>query len=138
YYALGKKISVKFSVLEITVWMTILAFITFNGWSVAKHIQNNSIDEFFQPLMHIEFLWTILYLGILSSFVTSFLTNYALSKISVSQIAVFNNLGPIIAIIGGVLILGEVLYYYQIIGGILVIAGVIMAQIFGDKHSDSK
>ena len=135
YYVLGKKISIKFSILEITVWMTILAFIAFNGFSIANHLQNNSINEFFEPLMQKEFLWTVLYLGILSSVVTSFLTNFALSKISVSQIAVFNNLSPIVAIIGGVLILDEKLHSYQIIGGVMVIAGVVMTQFFNNNKN---
>jgi drug/metabolite transporter (DMT)-like permease len=61
---------------------------------------------------------------------TSFITIFALSVIPASQIAVFNNLSPIIAIVGGVLILDETLHTYQIIGGILVILGVAMTQIF--------
>lgn len=128
YYALGKKISLTFSTLEITVWMTLLAFIAFNTWSIIEHFQNDSLTDFFKPLKQKEFIWTVLYLGILSSVVTSFLTNFALSKIPASQIAVFNNLSPIITIIGGVVILGETLHYYQILGGILVILGVIMTQ----------
>lgn len=135
YYALGKKISLEFSTLEITVWMTILAFIAFNSWSIVHYFQNDTLKEFFKPLIQKEFLWTVLYLGVLSSVVTSFLTNYALSKIPASQIAVFNNLSPIITIIGGVVILGETLHSYQIIGGILVILGVIMTQLFNTKKS---
>ncbi len=134
YYALGKKISLQFSTLEITVWMTLLAFIVFNSWSIIYHLQNNTISTFFDPLIHPEFIWAILYLGILSSVLTSFLTNFALSKIPASQIAVFNNLSPIITIIGGVIILGETLQHYQIIGGILVIIGVSITQI--SKHKN--
>ena len=133
YYTLGKKITVEFSALEITVWMTIFAFITFNGWSIVNHLQSNSLNEFFEPLAKKEFLWMVLYLGILSSVVTSFLTNFALSKISVSQVAVFNNLSPIITILSGILILDETLHNYQIIGGVLVITGVVMTQIFNDN-----
>jgi drug/metabolite transporter (DMT)-like permease len=138
YYVLGQKISVEFSVLEITVWMTILAFIVFNGFSIVNHVQSNSMNEFFEPLAKKEFLWTVLYLGILSFVVTSFLTNFALSKISVSQIAVFNNLSPIIAILGGILILDETLHNYQIIGGVLVITGVVMTQVFNNKYGNQK
>ena len=138
YYVLGKKISLEFSTLEITVWMTLLAFIVFNIWSVVNHLQNNTIKEFFSPLAEMEFLWSVLYLGILSSVVTSFLTNYALSKIPVSQIAVFNNLSPIITIIGGILFLDEILYGYQISGGFLVILGIVMTQIFKQNKAKHK
>ena len=136
YYAVGKKVSVNFSSLEITVWMTLLAFIAFNCWSIFSHIQHGTVKEFFEPLAQKEFLWAVLYLGILSSVVTSFITNYALSKIPTSQIAVFNNLSPIITIIAGVVILGEMLHDYQIIGGIFVITGVVMTQIFSKQEGD--
>jgi len=133
YYVLGKKISSEFSTSEITVWMTLLAFILFNIWSIVNHLQNNTIGDFFSPLAEKEFLWSVLYLGVLSSVVTSFLTNYALSKIPASQIAVFNNLSPIITIFGGVLLLDETLYSYQISGGVLVVLGITVTQIFKQK-----
>jgi drug/metabolite transporter (DMT)-like permease len=130
YYTLGKKISLEFSTIEITFWMTILAFIIFNSWSIISHLQTDTLNDFFLPLINSEFVWSVLYLGILSSVLTSFLTVFALSVIPASQIAVFNNLSPIIAIVGGVLILDETLHTYQIIGGILVVLGVAMTQIF--------
>ena len=133
YYVLGKKTSVHFSAMEITVWMTTLAFLVFNGWSVATHIHDHTLSQFFNPLAQPEFLWTVLYLGVLSSMLTAFLTNYALTQIPASQIAVFNNLSPVIAIAGGVLILGETLFAYHIIGGLLVLAGVAMTVFF--KHN---
>lgn len=133
YYALGKKVTMEFSTLEITVWMTLVAFIVFSAWSIINHLQNGTISQFFEPLAQKEFLWTVFYLGVLSSVLTSFLSNYALSKIPASQIAVFNNLSPIITIIAGVMILGETLYHYQIIGGLLVITGVIITQAFSKK-----
>lgn len=134
YYVLGKRISVNFSAMEITVWMTILAFLVFNGWSVASHIHEHTLSQFFIPLAQTEFLWIVLYLGVLSSMLTAFLTNYALTQIPASQIAVFNNLSPVIAIAGGVLILGETLFAYHIIGGLLVLAGVAMTVFFKNNN----
>jgi len=136
YYTLGKKISLEFSTIEITFWMTILAFIIFNSWSIISHFQTDTLNGFFLLLTNSEFVWSVLYLGILSSVLTSFITVFALSVIPASQIAVFNNLSPIIAILGGVLVLNETLHTYQIIGGIFVVLGVAMTQIFkGTKKS---
>lgn len=130
YYVLGKIISVHFSAMEITVWMTTLAFLVFNGFSVANHIHFHTLNQYFNPLAHTEFIWVVLYLGVLSSMLTAFLTNFALTQIPASQIAVFNNLSPVIAIVSGILILGETLYAYHIIGGLLVLAGVAMTVFF--------
>lgn len=130
YYVLGKVVSANFSAIEITVWMTVLAFIVFNGFCLVGHIQNHTLGEFFDPLFHTEFLWAVLYLGVLSSMITAFFTNFALIQIPASQIAVFNNLSPLISVAGGILILGETLFAYHIVGGVLVLAGVVMTIIF--------
>ena len=133
YYVLGKVITSNFSAIEITVWMTFVAFIVFNGFSISDHIQSNTISQFFTPLLQVEFLWAVLYLGVLSSMVTAFLTNFALTHIPASQIAVFNNVSPLVSIAGGIIILNETLFTYHIIGGVLVLTGVAMTVIFNKK-----
>ncbi|MDD4149558.1 MAG: DMT family transporter [Bacteroidales bacterium] len=138
YYVLGKVTSANFSAMEITVWMTILAFIVFNGFSIIIHIQNHTLNQFFKPLLNMEFVWAVLYLGVLSSMLTAFLTNYALTQIPASQIAVFNNISPLVSIAGGILILNETLFIYHIIGGLLVLAGVVMTVFFKYKNRTQK
>jgi drug/metabolite transporter (DMT)-like permease len=135
YYILGKVISAHFSAMEITIGMTMLAFIVFNGYSLISHMQTHTLSQFYNPLTHLEFLWSVLYLGVLSSMFTAFLTNFALSQVPASQIAVFNNLSPLIAIAAGVLILGETLYPYHIFGGLMVLSGVALTVFF--KRADS-
>ncbi|HZJ74291.1 MAG TPA: DMT family transporter [Perlabentimonas sp.] len=138
YYVLGKVVTANFSAMEITVWMTILAFVAFNGFSVASHIQTHTLNQFFKPLGQMEFLWAVLYLGVLSSMVTAFLTNFALTQVPASQIAVFNNLSPLVSIAGGIIILNETLYSYHIIGGLLVLAGVAMTVFFKHQKRSKK
>jgi len=135
YYVLGKVTTAKFSAIEITVWMTMLAFIIFNGLSIVTHIQNHTLSQFFNPLLHKEFIWAVLYLGVLSSMVTAFLTNFALANVPASQIAVFNNLSPLVSIAGGILILGETLFTHHIIGGVLVLVGVVMTVFLKRQRS---
>ena len=130
YYVLGKVVSANFTAMEITVWMTLVAFFVFNGFSIFSHVQNNTLSQFFNPLVHMEFLWAVLYLGVLSSMVTAFLTNFALTQVPASQIAVFNNLSPLVSIAGGILILNETLFSYHLIGGLLVLLGVAMTVFF--------
>lgn len=134
YLVLGKIFIANYSAMEITVWMIMLAFIVFNAWSIATHIQNHTLIQFFNPFIHMEFLWAVLYLGVLSSMLTSLLTNFALTQVPASQIAVFNNLNPLISVAGGILILGETLFTYHIIGGLLILAGVAMTVFFKHNH----
>ncbi|MGI6320126.1 MAG: EamA family transporter [Bacteroidales bacterium] len=92
--------------------------------------------SFFEPFMSMSFIVSVLYLGILSSVLTSFLTNYALTYISTSNVSVMNNISPIIAILGGVVILGESLSLVQILGGLTVLIGVSVVIYFQRKKLD--
>ncbi len=130
YYTLGKKRGTSFSPIELTILMTYLAFIFFNAWSLINHWQNQSLDSFFMPLKEPGFLIPTLYLGVLSSLLTSFLSNYALTVIPASKIAVFNNLSPLVSIAGGIIILNERLFAYHIIGGIMVLIGIVATVAF--------
>lgn len=97
--------------------------------------------EFFQPFSNIKFLLAILYLGILSSLGTSYLSNYALSKIAAAQMSVFSNVATLITIIAGVLFLNEAFHFYHLIGEIMIIIiiGVIRTNFAGKKRKkDSK
>lgn len=68
---------------------------------------------------------------------TSFLTNYVLSYMESSKMSVFSNLATVISIVAGVVFLKEDIFYYHIIGSILIIIGVIGANVFGIKEKES-
>ncbi len=126
YLVIGKKMVVKFSSIEITVWIITIACIVFNIWGLISHYTEATLSDFLKPFQYKEFIGVILYLGVLSSVLTSFLTNNALPIVPASQMAVFNNLSPIFAVIGGVVLLGEHLELYHIIGGLMIFVGIVM------------
>lgn len=125
YFVLGRKALQRFDAMDITFFMTIIACIVFNLIALITHMQSGTLSSYFEPLSSGEFLGTILYLGVLSSFLTSFLTNRALAVIPASQVSIFTNLSPVIAVFSGVLFLDETLHFYHIIGGIMVLIGII-------------
>lgn len=133
YYTLGRKINKNYKTLDITFFMTLTAFAVFNIVAIFDHLKTGTLNHFFEPLSESSFLWSILCLGVLSSFLTSLFSNYALAVIPASQVAIFNNLSPIITLFGGVILLSERLYPFQIIGGLLVLVGVIGTLVFRKK-----
>ncbi len=134
YYTFGKKRGTNFSPVNLTILMTYLAFVFFNAWSLINHWHEGTISLFFEPLKETGFLIPVLYLGILSSLLTSFLSNFALTAISASSIAVFNNLSPLVSIAGGIIILHETLFVYHVIGGIMVLTGIIATIAYKGKN----
>lgn len=133
YFILIKKLSSSYTPLDLTIIIVFVAFLVFNGIAIFRHTQTHSLNSFFQPLSNNQFLIATLYLGILSTLLTSFLTNYSLSAIPASSVSIFNNLSPIFAIFGGVVVLGDQLFDYQLYGGAFVFLGMIATLFFKNK-----
>lgn len=125
YSVLIKKISSKYSTMEIVYVVNISGFIFFNVVSIYRHIVNHNIYSYFIPFTEKSFLLSILYLGILSSVVTSILLTYAVSKIEATRVGLFNNVTSVIAIISGSIFLGEKLFWYDFLGIALVLLSTI-------------
>ncbi|WP_421535910.1 DMT family transporter [Priestia sp. D3YE.R1] len=133
YNVLARKLTQRYSLLTITYIMTLFGFVAFNIMALGSHVIQGTTSEFFQPFSHLNFVLAILYLGILSSLGTSYLSNFALSKIEAAQMSVFSNVATLITIIAGVLFLQEAFHFYHLIGGIMIIIGVVGANFVGAK-----
>ena len=132
YAVLTRALVRTFKPFEITFFMLGIGFVFFNIASLATHISNQTLPEMLSPWTNGNFIFSILFLGILASFVTSLLSNYILSKISATQMSVFSNLSTIISIAAGAIILNEDIFLYHIVGSALIIIGVIGTNLFKD------
>lgn len=70
----------------------------------------------------------ILYAGIPASIITTFLWMRAVRQIGASQASIFINLMPLFSALIAMAFLGEQVAGFHFIGGLLILAGVIMAQ----------
>ena len=118
--------------------VSVIGFLSFNALAVYRHAAEGSLSAYFAPFSDTQFVISILYLGVLSSLVTSFLTNFSLSKMEASRMSVFNNLSTLVTIAGGVLFLQEQLAYYHFIGAVMIIAGVVGTNFLGAKSAGAK
>lgn len=118
--------------------MITISFICFNILSIGEGLIAGNLGSYFLPLKSPQFIISILYLGILSTLLTSTLTNYVLSKIEASKMSVFSNLGTVISIVAGVVFLKEEIFYYHIIGSVLIILGVLGANFLGKKDDEKE
>lgn len=135
YNVIAKKITRKYKVVEVTYVMTAIGFLSFNALSAADHIVKNTLITYFKPFSSPVFLISIFYLGILSSLITSLLSNYTLSKIEASKMSVFSNLSTLITIFAGSIFLQEGIRYYHIIGAIMIFLGIVGMNFSGRKRS---
>lgn len=134
YSVMARVLTKDFSSIELSFIMIIISFISFNTLAIGRNLINGTMNTFLLPFKDLNFVISILYLGVLSSLVTSLLTNYILSRIEASKMSVFSNLGTVISIIAGVVFLNEKIFYYHIIGSVLIIVGVIGTNFLDNKR----
>lgn len=134
YNVLARKLTKEYKLMDLTYMMTFIGFVFFNFMSVINHSINGTLNVYFKAFSNPLFVVSILYLGILSSLVTSLLANYALSQLEASKMSVFSNLSTLITMIAGVIFLGENLEYFHIIGAILILLGIIGTNFLGKNH----
>ncbi|RKN84997.1 DMT family transporter [Paenibacillus ginsengarvi] len=129
YGVLTRKLAQSYRVIDITFLMSLIGFVAFNGLSVAAHVAEGSLSAYFQPFISPLFTVSILYLGVLSSLGSSLLSNFVLSRLETYKMSAFNNMATLITILAGVVMLGERLTIYHGIGAVMIIAGVLGANL---------
>lgn len=79
------------------------------------------------PLVHRELLYAILYLGLGASILAFFFSNIMISRLGTNRSASFSALSTLISVIAGVTVLHESLSIWQVMGMILILGGVYLA-----------
>lgn len=125
YNVMIKKMSKTYSVDSIVYVMTITSGVVFNGISIGMHAMSGSLSTYFEPFMSPTFVWAILYLGVLSSLVTSLLSTYALGKLEATKVGLFSNVSTAVTILAGMLFLNESLYWYHYVGIAAILVGTL-------------
>ncbi|MCO7174900.1 DMT family transporter [Sporolactobacillus kofuensis] len=125
YNVRARTMAQKFRMVDMTYLMIFGGFLSFNGLAIGNHLIHGNLSDLFVPFTDPIALISILYLGIMASFTTFFLSNFALSELEASKFGVFTNLTTIISIFSGVLFLHEHLFYYHYIGALMVVLGVV-------------
>lgn len=123
WQVLSRSVTQKIAPIKVTIYIMIIGFVFFNS---VYFLKGGSFYGYAQSMPQIHYLVAIIFLGVFSIFGTSLLSIYAVSKLPVIQVTVFNNVATLITILSGILILKEQFYYYHIIGALIIILGVIL------------
>ena len=131
---LSRKLSKNYEPFTLTYIVLGLGALVFTVIALGMHWKKGTLSTFIQPLGNVQYLGALVYLGIISTLVSSFLANFALKRIEASKLGVFGNIGTVVTVLAGVLILKEPFYSYHFIGGAIILAGVIGANILKQKQ----
>lgn len=125
YSVLARRYTDRYDSLHLSTVMITVGFIGFHILLLGKNALFGQETAYLAPLTEPKYLLSIFYLGVLSTLGTSMLNNFALSHLEASKMSVFTNLGTLISIFAGAVILDERVYFFHVIGAIFIIIGVI-------------
>ena len=123
----------QYRAIDLTVVVILVGFLVFNSLSLVTHFLSGNLMSYFEPLGHLSYLISILYLGILASIVTASLSIYAIVRLGASTVSVFGNLGTVLTIVAGAVFLHEPIYVYHLIGASLIIGGILGMNVINSK-----
>lgn len=129
YFILLKKRVQNASIITVTFYILMYGMLVVNLLNLFLTILTGSVSGFMERFYHAEYLYVVAYLGVLSTFLSSFLTNFSLKYLPASVVGVFNNFSPVIGLFAGVIILKETLFSYYIYGGVIVLIGLFMSSV---------
>ena len=122
YLMLSRSISGRFTPFERTYVMMGLAAAVFTGLAMAE--SGGNLSRYFTPLNNLSYLMPLLYLGLLASVVSFFLSGYALTHLSVARESVFSNLTTAVSVLAGVVFLKEPFSWLSLLCCLLILAGI--------------
>lgn len=133
YNILIKKVSQHFNIVGITVYASLTGCICFNGLALLSCLRAGSMSSYLAPLSSASYLWSIMYLGLLSSLLTTVLLTYGLKYLKAGTVGLFSNVATLITLLAGVLILKEPLRIYHWVGIITILGGTIGYNMYQTK-----
>jgi drug/metabolite transporter (DMT)-like permease len=127
-----------FTPLQMSFTMMLTGCIVFDALAIGRHSYAGTMGELLEPLAQPQFILSVLYIGLLSSLVSSLLSNYLLSKLEAYKMSMFVNLGTLVSIAAGVVFMKDKLEYYHVAGALLIVGGVILAQHRSKRSSNKR
>ena len=115
---------------EITFVMLLAGAVVFVTVALIEGIVSGDLMGLIRlPFTNGSFLSACLYQGICCSILAFFLSNVAIAKIGVNRVSSFVGLSTVVAIVAGIVILGEPFTALQVVGAVMIIAGVYIANL---------
>lgn len=118
----------EFSDMEKTYTMVVFGMMVFTSIAVIQHVAAGNFAEYISlPFADMGFLTAILYQGIGCSVLAFFLSNVAIANIGTNRTSSFVGISTVVSILAGVVLLHESFSITQIIGTIMIMGGVYIA-----------
>ncbi|MBE6632130.1 MAG: DMT family transporter [Ruminococcaceae bacterium] len=136
YSVFVRKLSKKFSPMELTYVMFAVGFVFFLGMAFVTH-SKETVPMVISAIGNTEFIIAVLYLGIAASIVAYMLANYSLSRLPVTRSTIFSCFSTIVSVASGVVIMKDPFTVTSAIAFVLILFGVFGVNHFAAKKTDA-
>lgn len=126
FYVFSQKSGDHYNALEQTYVMFALGSVVYVTFALIQ-CRGHYHELIFSALTQPVFIIAVLYLGVLSSVAAFIALNWGTVRISISEASIFPNLTTVISIVAGVVFLHETFSPFQVIGAIIIIGSVYVA-----------
>ena len=132
YYGISHNAAKRFTPFEMTYVMFIVGMVVFIpvGLIYAGGLHSPLITG---PMHDGGFWVAVLYLGLLSSVLAYGLLNFANSHLSVSETSLFSNVTTVVSVLAGVVLLKEPFSVWQMLGVVIILVCVFVANVSGKE-----
>lgn len=129
----SRKLSTTVTPVQITSLMMFSGAIVFMSWYLTILVTSNELTLLFAPFQSFSFVVSVVYLGVIASIMGFFLVNYNLKHLPAHVSSIFANVATLTSILAGVIFLNEILYWYHMLGAVMIISGVMGVIFFRRK-----
>lgn len=133
YYGMTHEAAKQFTPFEMTYLMFVVGMVVFIP--VALIVSGGVTEAILAPARSGGFWLAVLYLGVLSSGLAYGLLNFANSHLTVTETSLFSNVVTVVSVLAGVILLKEPFTLLQVIGVVLILTCVFIANVAGKKKA---
>ena len=134
----SRKSSRSFGAMEVTYVSCMLGAVVFNAVNIVRHLIVGDILHYFDPYFDWNNLIGFAFLAILSTIVATGMNNFALGRMQSSTMAAFGGISTFVTIGVGMLLGGETLENYHIVGLVFILARMIGVSYIAIKRDRQK
>ncbi|MBB6733662.1 DMT family transporter [Cohnella zeiphila] len=127
YGVLARMLRNSYSAVQISHAMMRTGVVIFTLLALIRHAVNGTMPDLFAPLGEPGFWLPLLYISLMTTLVSSWLSNAVLARLEAFKVSLFVNLGNMISIASGVLLMNDHWSSAQTVGTACLLAGVIGA-----------
>ena len=133
YIIMSRKLSDTYSAFERTYIMTVVGMVFFVILACME--QQGTSMALFAPFANLQYTFSLLYLGIVSSVLAFLFLNYANTYLPVAKTTVFLSVNMVVSVSAGILFLGEPFSWWTVLASIMVLVGVCGVQVGNVKNA---